>query len=54
MLGKESDLMELSKLMAIIKTNPNALAHLENPPDEVKLLAVQQNGLVLKYINNPT
>lgn len=36
--------MEKAKLIEMIKNNPNAIAYITNPTDELKLLAVQKNG----------
>ncbi|MBP2660567.1 MAG: hypothetical protein H6Q69_3599, partial [Firmicutes bacterium] len=46
--------MEKSKLIEMIKNNPNTIAYINNPTDEMKLLAIKKNGLALKYIDNPT
>lgn len=45
--------MDKAKLIDLIKTNPNALVYIPNPSDELKLLAVQKNGLALKHIEHP-
>ncbi len=41
--------MEKSKLIEMIKNNANAIAYINNPTDEIKLLAIKKNGLTLKY-----
>lgn len=46
--------MDKAKLAEMINNNPNAIAHLEHPSDELKLLAVRKNGLALQYIQAPT
>lgn len=44
-----SNSMEKSKLIEMIKNNANAIAYINNPTDEIKLLAIKKNGLTLKY-----
>lgn len=51
---KGTNAMEKSKLVEIIRSNPNALAYIQNPPEEIKLLAVQKNGLALRHIEKPS
>lgn len=46
--------MEESKLIQIIKSNPSIIATIDDPTEEMKLLAVKKSGLVLEYIKNPT
>ncbi|HEK9037882.1 TPA: hypothetical protein ST302_003350, partial [Clostridioides difficile] len=46
--------MEKLRVIEMIKNNPNIIATIDNPTDEMKLLAIKENGLVLEYINNPT
>ena len=46
--------MEESKAIEMIKRIPTIIQNIENPTDEMKLLAISKNGLVLKYIKNPT
>ena len=46
--------MEETKILGMIKNNPNIISTVENPTEEMKKLAVSKNGLVLEYIKNPT
>ena len=46
--------MEESKIIEMIKNNPNIISTVKNPTEEMKKLAVSKNGLVLEYIKNPT
>ena len=44
--------MEETKILEMIKNNPNIISTVENPTEEMKKLAVSKNGLVLEYIKN--
>lgn len=44
----------MEKILKMIENNPSIISTIENPTDEMKLLAVRKNGLTLEYIKNPT
>ena len=46
--------MEQAKLLEILSINPNAIAHIAQPTDEMKLLAVRKNGLTLQCVESPS
>ena len=46
--------MEESRLIEMIKRNPTIIETIDNPTDEMKLLAIGKNGLLLRDIKNPT
>ena len=46
--------MEESKVIEMIKRNPSIITTINNPTDEMKLLALGRNGLLLKSIKNAT
>ena len=46
--------MEQEKVLEIIRINPHAIAHISQPTDEMKMLALRKNGLTLQHINSPS
>lgn len=40
--------MEEAKLIKMISNNPNIISTINNPTEEMKLLALEKNGLVLE------
>ncbi|MGL4798600.1 MAG: hypothetical protein ACRCWY_04235 [Cellulosilyticaceae bacterium] len=46
--------MEEAKMLKMIAMNPSVIKTIPNPTDEMKRLAVTNNGLTLQYIKNPT
>ena len=46
--------MEESRVIEMIKRNPSIITTINNPTDEMKLLALGRNGLLLKSIKNAT
>ena len=45
--------MTNEKYMNMIRNNPYVIDRIENPTEEMQLLAVQMNGLALQYIKHP-
>ena len=46
--------MEESRIIKMINNNPSIISTINNPTDEMKLLAIKKDGLTLEYIDNPT
>lgn len=46
--------MTNEKYMNMIRNNPYVIDRIENPSEEMQLLAVQMNGLALQYIKHPS
>lgn len=46
--------MTNEKYMNMIRNNPYVIDRIENPTEEMQLLAVQMNGLALQYIKHPS
>ncbi|WP_302485792.1 hypothetical protein [uncultured Megasphaera sp.] len=46
--------MTNEKYMNMIRNNPYVIDRIENPSEEMQLLAVQMNGLALQYIKKPS
>ena len=46
--------MDTAKYLNMIQNNPYVIERIENPTEEMKLLAVQTNGLALQYIPHPS
>ena len=46
--------MEESRIIKMINNNPSIISTINNPTDEMKLLALRKDGLTLEYIENPT
>ena len=46
--------MDNSRFIKMININPALLVNFVNPTDEMKLLAIKKNGLMIRYIENPT
>ena len=46
--------MEESRIIKMINNNPSIISTINNPTDEMKLLAIKKDGLTLEYIENPT
>ena len=51
--GKVPD-MTTEQYMNMIRNNPYVIGRIENPTEEMQLLAVQLNGQALQYITNPS
>ena len=46
--------MTTEQYMNMIRNNPYVIGRIENPTEEMQLLAVQLNGQALQYITNPS
>lgn len=46
--------MTNEKYMNMIRNNPYVIDRIENPSEEMQLLAVQMNSLALQYIKHPS
>ena len=46
--------MDEAKILGMLKLNPIAIKNIDNPTDEMKIMALKRDGLLLRYIDNAT
>ncbi len=46
--------MDYNRAIEMVKRNPIIIKTIKNPTEEMKLLAVEKDGMSLQYIKNPT
>ena len=46
--------MEEAKILGMLKLNPIAIKNIENPTDEMKIMALKRDGLLLRYLTDST
>ena len=42
--------MDEAKILGMLKLNPIAIKNIDNPTDEMKIMALKRDGLLLRYI----
>ncbi len=46
--------MTEEQYITALKNNPHGIRNIPNPTEEMQLVCVEQNGMLLQYIKNPT
>ena len=46
--------MDESRYLKMISNNPSIISTINEPTEEMKMLALEKDGLTLEYIENPT
>ena len=46
--------MDEAKILGMLKLNPIAIKNIDNPTEEMKIIALKRDGLLLRYIENTT
>ena len=45
--------MDEAKVIEMIKINPIVIKNISSPTEEMKKIAIEKDGLLLRYIKNP-